>query len=126
MTTKQALNWTMEKIRSTPNRRFMKSHANLKELPVGKAKGLKVGAVYTFSLAADSVWFVVVPTSNQNASVLVVLRGEFAKIERGIRLWIVWSVLRITQLLTNFASKILASFQISSSAKDGMVPRNYR
>ena len=44
-TTKQAVNCTLEKIKSTPNRRFMKSHANLKELPVGRAKGLKVGSV---------------------------------------------------------------------------------
>ncbi|CAN0428112.1 unnamed protein product, partial [Ectocarpus sp. 13 AM-2016] len=27
---------------STPNRRFFKSHSNLKQLPVGSAKGLKV------------------------------------------------------------------------------------
>ncbi|CAM9357066.1 unnamed protein product [Ascophyllum nodosum] len=38
----EAVNCTLEKIKSTPNRRFMKSHANLKELPVGRAKGLKV------------------------------------------------------------------------------------
>ncbi|CAN0122078.1 unnamed protein product [Scytosiphon promiscuus] len=38
----EARNWTLEKLKSTPNRRFMKSHANLKDLPVGSAKGLKV------------------------------------------------------------------------------------
>lgn len=113
----------MEKINSTPNRRFMKSHANLKELPVGKAKGLKVGAVYTFSLAVDSSWMVVVLTSNQNASVLVVLHGIF---QRSIRLWSVRSVLRITQLLRKGAPKILPNFQVSSSTRDGMVPCDYR
>ncbi|CAN0436574.1 unnamed protein product [Pylaiella littoralis] len=38
----QAQGWTMETIKSTPHRRFLKSHANLKQLPVGTAKGLKV------------------------------------------------------------------------------------
>eukprot|EP00903_Cladosiphon_okamuranus_P008699 g8335.t1 len=38
----EAQGWTLEKIKSSPDRRFMKSHANLKLLPVGKAKGLKV------------------------------------------------------------------------------------
>ena len=38
----QAKNWTLETLRSTPKRRFMKSHANLKDLPVGSAQGLKV------------------------------------------------------------------------------------
>ncbi|CAM9568921.1 unnamed protein product [Ectocarpus fasciculatus] len=39
---REAQGWTLEKIRSTPNRRFFKSHANLKQMPVGSAKGLKV------------------------------------------------------------------------------------
>eukprot|EP00903_Cladosiphon_okamuranus_P015917 g14702.t1 len=34
--------WTLEKIKSNPGKRFFKSHANLKQLPVGTAKGLKV------------------------------------------------------------------------------------
>lgn len=38
----QAQNWTLEALKSSPDRRFMKSHANLKDLPVGSAKGLKV------------------------------------------------------------------------------------
>lgn len=38
----QAENWTLDLVRSTPYRRFMKSHSNLKDLPVGTAKGLKV------------------------------------------------------------------------------------
>lgn len=38
----QAQGWTMEAIKSTPDKRFFKSHANLKQLPVGSAKGLKV------------------------------------------------------------------------------------
>lgn len=38
----QAQNWTLDLLKSTPNRRFMKSHANVKDLPVGAAKGLKV------------------------------------------------------------------------------------
>ncbi|CAN0329358.1 unnamed protein product [Pylaiella littoralis] len=38
----EAQNWTLEALKSTPNRRFMKSHANLKDLPAGCAKGLKV------------------------------------------------------------------------------------
>ena len=38
----QAQGWTLEKIKSNPGRRFIKSHANLKQLPVGTAKGLKV------------------------------------------------------------------------------------
>ncbi|CAM9840149.1 unnamed protein product [Ascophyllum nodosum] len=38
----EAKNWTLETLRSTPKRRFMKSHANLKDLPVGSAQGLKV------------------------------------------------------------------------------------
>lgn len=38
----EAQNWTLDLLRSTPQRRFMKSHANLKGLPVGAAKGLKV------------------------------------------------------------------------------------
>ncbi|CAM9623306.1 unnamed protein product, partial [Ectocarpus sp. 8 AP-2014] len=39
---KEAQNWTLDKLKSTQNRRFMKSHANLTDLPVGSAKGLKV------------------------------------------------------------------------------------
>lgn len=38
----QAQGWTLETIMSTPDKRFIKSHANLKQLPVGTAKGLKV------------------------------------------------------------------------------------
>ncbi|CAM9126316.1 unnamed protein product [Hapterophycus canaliculatus] len=38
----EAKNWTLETLKSTPTRRFMKSHANLKDLPVGSAKGVKV------------------------------------------------------------------------------------
>ncbi|CAM9593461.1 unnamed protein product [Ectocarpus sp. 12 AP-2014] len=39
---REAQGWTLEKIKSTPNKRFFKSHSNLKQLPVGSAKGLKV------------------------------------------------------------------------------------
>eukprot|EP00752_Nemacystus_decipiens_P013824 g12273.t1 len=39
---REAQGWTLEAIKSSPNRRFLKSHANLKQLPVGTAKGLKV------------------------------------------------------------------------------------
>lgn len=38
----EAQSWTLDELRSTPNRRFMKTHANLKDLPAGAAKGLKV------------------------------------------------------------------------------------
>ncbi|CAM9660288.1 unnamed protein product [Ectocarpus sp. 12 AP-2014] len=38
----EAKGWTLETIKSTPDRRFMKTHANLKNLPAGSAKGLKV------------------------------------------------------------------------------------
>ncbi|CAB1115455.1 AST [Ectocarpus sp. CCAP 1310/34] len=38
----EAKGWTLEKIKSNPERRFFKSHANLKQLPVGTAKGVKV------------------------------------------------------------------------------------
>ncbi|CAN0199736.1 unnamed protein product [Scytosiphon promiscuus] len=38
----EAQGWTLDTINSTPNRRFFKSHSNLKQLPVGSAKGLKV------------------------------------------------------------------------------------
>ena len=43
----QAQNWTLDELRSTPNRRFMKTHANIKDLPAGAAKGLKVVQVST-------------------------------------------------------------------------------
>eukprot|EP00904_Undaria_pinnatifida_P003267 jgi/Undpi1/12941/HiC_scaffold_7.g02607.m1 len=33
---------TLDELKSTPNRRFMKTHANLHDLPAGTAKGLKV------------------------------------------------------------------------------------
>ena len=46
----QAQNWTIDSLRSTPQRRFMKSHANLKQLPVGAAKGLKVSFKYQICL----------------------------------------------------------------------------
>eukprot|EP00904_Undaria_pinnatifida_P003266 jgi/Undpi1/12940/HiC_scaffold_7.g02606.m1 len=39
---REAKNWTLDALRSTPNRRFMKTHANLNDLPAGTAKGLKV------------------------------------------------------------------------------------
>lgn len=49
----QAQNWTLDLLRSTPQRRFMKSHANLKGLPVGAAKGLKVSLKYHFLFAPN-------------------------------------------------------------------------
>lgn len=39
---RQATNWTLEKIVENPKQRFFKSHANLKDLPCGKAPGVKV------------------------------------------------------------------------------------
>lgn len=42
----QAKNWTLDTLKSTPNRRFMKTHANLKDLPAGTAKGLKVSIMF--------------------------------------------------------------------------------
>lgn len=41
----QAKGWTLDKIKANPEKRFFKSHANLKQLPVGTAKGLKVNLV---------------------------------------------------------------------------------
>ena len=38
----QATGWTPEKIVANPKRRFFKSHANRKDLPCGKAPGVKV------------------------------------------------------------------------------------
>lgn len=38
----QATNWTMEKIKANEEQRFFKTHANLKDLPCGKAPGVKV------------------------------------------------------------------------------------
>lgn len=42
----QAKRWTLDTLKSTPDRRFMKTHANLKDLPAGTAKGLKVSIVF--------------------------------------------------------------------------------
>eukprot|EP00904_Undaria_pinnatifida_P003263 jgi/Undpi1/12938/HiC_scaffold_7.g02604.m1 len=39
---REAKNWTLDALKSTPDRRFMKTHARLKDLPVGTATGLKV------------------------------------------------------------------------------------
>lgn len=41
----QAKHWTLDALKSTANRRFMMTHANLKDLPAGSAKGLKVGVL---------------------------------------------------------------------------------
>lgn len=38
----QATNWTLEKIVANQEKRFFKTHANLKDLPCGKAPGVKV------------------------------------------------------------------------------------
>ena len=40
----QAKNWTLDRLKSTPDRRFMKTHANLSDLPAGAAKGVKEGS----------------------------------------------------------------------------------
>lgn len=39
---REAKHWTLDALKSTANRRFMMTHANLKDLPAGSAKGLKV------------------------------------------------------------------------------------
>lgn len=44
----QATNWTLDKINANTKQRFFKTHANLKDLPCGKAPGVKVCA-YTLS-----------------------------------------------------------------------------
>ncbi|CAM9312324.1 unnamed protein product [Hapterophycus canaliculatus] len=38
----EATNWTLDKIKANPKQRFFKSHANIKDLPCGKAPGVKV------------------------------------------------------------------------------------
>ena len=38
----QATNWILEKINANTERRFFKTHANLKDIPCGKAPGVKV------------------------------------------------------------------------------------
>ncbi|CAM9817820.1 unnamed protein product [Ectocarpus sp. 8 AP-2014] len=39
---KEATNWTLDKIVANSDKRFFKTHANLKDLPCGKAPGVKV------------------------------------------------------------------------------------
>lgn len=38
----QAGEWNLETIKANPKQRFFKTHANLKDLPCGKAPGVKV------------------------------------------------------------------------------------
>ena len=47
----QATNWTLDKIVANQEKRFFKTHANLKDLPCGKAPGVKVRAVIAMRLS---------------------------------------------------------------------------
>lgn len=50
----QAPGWTLDKINLNVERRFFKTHANLKDIPAGSARGLKV-ELFTMMLPGDEM-----------------------------------------------------------------------